>query len=582
MRTIPCRSVVPPPFLPLGRYAARMKFSSPLGAFDLGAIALYLVCLVGSGVLINRRKQASTDDYFRGGGRIPAWAAGVSIVATSMSAASFIGVPEQGYRGDLTYLSTNIGMLLAALVIAAVFIPAFFRARVQTIYQYLGARMGAGAGQAASAAFLVGRVFASGARIYIGAMPASLIMFGDLAPTHLIIAILSLAVVGVLYTLVGGVASVIWSDVIQMGVLLGACVAAVVFILFRIDAGPGAIIAALSAGMDDGTSKLTVFEVTADPAVAYSLPAAIVGFTVMGIGSYGTDQDLAQRLLSCKDAKAGAWSIIGGMLMGIPSVFLFLVVGLLLFVFYRCPELLAGEPVTPPEDSRRVFLSFIIHQMPPGLAGLMMAGLFAAGLSSVNSAMNAMSSTFVNDFYRRWKPDASETHLVTIGRIGVMFWGIVLAGFAVSCIWLDAAQREQDESSTLLTFALTVMTYAYAGLIGVFFTALLTTRGNTVSAIAALGSGFVAVAVLQPMLWGLIFDINAFASDPRVWVQFVLEILGLAFVWKLAFASAIGFAVCYLGKPVGESNPESPACTRVNRHECQSTRDASATPSAAR
>lgn len=282
-------------------------------------------------------------------------------------------------------------------------------------------------------------------------MPACLILFGDLAPMHLAVAILTLAAVGVLYTLVGGVASVIWSDVIQMGVLLGACVAAIVVILIRIDAGFGEIIGALSTGMDDTTSKLTVFEMTADPSVAFSLPAAIIGFTIMGIGSYGTDQDLAQRLLSCKDAKAGARSIVGGMLMGIPSVLLFLVVGLLLYVFYQRPDLLGGEPPTVPDDSRQVFLSFIVDEMPPGLAGLMMAGLFAAGLSSLNSAINAMSSTFVNDFYRRWKPDASERHLVAVGRLGVVGWGVILAGFAIACIWLDAAQREQNESSTLLT-----------------------------------------------------------------------------------------------------------------------------------
>ena len=535
-----------------------MDFNSPLGGFDWAVIAAYFACLVGTGFVINRRRQASTDDYFRGGGRIPAWAAAVSIVATSMSAASFIGVPEQGYTGDLTYLSTNIGMLLSATVIAVVFITAFFKARVQTIYQYLGARMGPGAGRAASAAFLFGRVLASGARIYIGAMPACLILFGDLEPMHLAVAILTLAAVGVLYTLVGGVASVIWSDVIQMGVLLGACIAAIVVILLRIDAGFGEIIGALSTGMEDETSKLTVFEMTTDPSVAFSLPAAIVGFTIMGIGSYGTDQDLAQRLLSCKDAKAGARSIIAGMLLGIPSVLLFLVVGLLLFVFYQRPDLLGGEPPAVPDDSRQVFLSFIVEEMPPGLAGLMMAGLFAAGLSSLNSAINAMSSTFVNDFYRRWKPDASERHLVAVGRLGVVGWGVILAGFAIACSWLDAAQREQNTSSTLLTFALTVMTYAYAGLIGVFFTALLTRRGNTRSAIAALIVGFLAVGLMQPMLWGIVLDTGAFADEPDWWARAVSGVLGLAFVWKLTIASAISFVVCQIGSPVAAQANDTP------------------------
>jgi SSS family solute:Na+ symporter len=531
----------------LAMMPAFLRFDSPLGPLDWGVIAFYFLVLISTGVVINRRKQATTDDYFRGGGRIPAWAAAVSLVATSMSAASFIGVPQQGFVGDLTYLSTNIGMLIAAIVIAFVFVPAFYRARVQTIYQYLGDRMGPGAGQAASVAFLVGRVFASGARIFIGAMPASLILFGDLEPAHLLAAIVVLSSVGIAYTLVGGVASVIWSDVIQMAILLGACVAAIVVIALRLDASPGEALGALATGGPDGASKLTLFDLTADPAAAFSLPAAIIGFTIMGIGSYGTDQDLAQRLLTGKDAKAGARSMIGGILLGVPSVLLFLVVGLLLYLFYQRPDLIAGDPVAPPEDTRQVFLSFIIEQMPPGLSGLMMAGLFAAGLSSLNSAINAMSSTFINDFYRKIKPDATERDLVRAGRIGVVAWGVVLAGFACACIWLERAHAERNDQSTLLTFALTVMTYAYAGLIGVFLTALLTRRGSTRSAIAALAVGFAAVAAMQPMFWGLAMDLDAIrvAGSRRA----LVSVLDLAFVWKLTIASGLSLLVCLTGSP---------------------------------
>lgn len=520
-----------------------MHAAPSLSMLDWGVIAAYFAVLVVSGLWINRKRQRTTDDYFRGGGRIPAWAAGVSIVATSMSAASFIGVPQQAYLGDLTYLSTNIGMLIAALVIAFLFIPAFYKARVQTIYAYLDTRMGPTAGRAASLTFMIGRLFASGARIYIGAIPASLILFGDLEPAHIVLAIAVLAFVGVAYTLVGGVTSVIWSDVIQMAVLLGACVAAVVVIGLRIEAGWGETIAALASGGPGGASKLTLFDATLDPHAAFSLPAAFIGFTIMGVGSYGVDQDLAQRLLTCKDAKAGARSMIGGIVMGVPSVLLFLVVGLLLYLFYQRPDLFAGGAAEPPDDSRQVFLAFIMDEMPAGLSGLMMAGLFAAGLSSLNSAINAMSSTFVNDFYRKARPGADEQTLVRVGRIAVVGWGVMLGLFACGCVWLERAYAEQG--GTLLTFALTVMTFAYAGLIGVFFTALLTRRGNGASAVAALVVGFIVVASMQPMFWELVVDLEARAAadpgDPLVWV------LRLAFVWKLTIASALSFGVCLLG-----------------------------------
>jgi SSS family solute:Na+ symporter len=522
-----------------------MPGHSALTGLDWFVIAGYLGLLIVSGILINRRSAKTTDDYFKGGGRIPAWAAAVSIVATSMSAVSFIGVPQAGYVGDLTYLSTNLGMLIAAFVVAIVFVPAFYRARVQSIYAYVGQRMGEGAGQASSLAFMIGRVFASGARIYVGAIPASLILFGDAEPGQLVVAIAVLSFVGVVYTLVGGVSSVIWSDVIQMCILLGACGAAIVVILLRIEAPAGEVLSALSGGAADGGSKLRVFDVTGDPSVAFSLPAAVLGFAIMGIGSYGTDQDLAQRLLTGKDAKTGARSIIGGILLGIPSVALFLVVGLLLWVFYQRPELIGGEAAAQPDDTREVFLVFILEQMPAGLSGLMMAGLFAAGLSSLNSAINAMSSTVVNDFYRKMTPSASEADLVFVGRVAVVGWGVVLGGFACLCIWLERAN--EAVGGTLLTFALTVMTFAYAGLIGVFFTALFTKRGSTASSIAALVTGFVLVGLMQPMFWSLAVDLDARRAEaPGDWLLWVLD---LAFVWKLLIGSGVCFGVCLLGKP---------------------------------
>lgn len=521
--------------------------SSTLAPLDWIVIGAYFALILVSGLLLARRGVRTTGDYFLGGGRIPAWAAAVSLVATSMSAASFIGVPQQSYVGDLTYLSTNLGMLIAAVIIAVVFVPAFYRSRVQTIYEYLGTRMGPVAGRAASLAFMIGRTLASGARIYIGAIPASIILFGDrgLEPGNLLVAIAILSFVGITYTLVGGVASVIWSDVIQMFVLLGACVAAIIVITLRLDAGFGEVVSALSAGGEGGGSKLTLFDATLDPRATFSLPAAIIGFTIMGLGSYGTDQDLVQRLLTCRDAKRGARSILVGIVMGIPSVALFLVVGLLLWVFYQRPDLISGATPTPPDDTRQVFLTFIMDQMPPGLTGLMMAGLFAAGLSSLNSTINAMSSTVINDFYRKARPRSSEQSLVFAGRVAVVGWGVVLGAFAGVCVWLERAHS--NLGGTLLTFALTVMTFAYAGLVGVFLTALLTrARGSGASAVSAIAVGFVAVGLMQAMFWGMFIDLGArreqSPGDPLLWV------LDLAFVWKLTIATGLSLSVCLLGR----------------------------------
>lgn len=536
-------------------------FSSDLKPLDWIVLGGYFVVLALTGVYFSRREQKNTDDYFLGGRRMPTWAVGVSIVATSMSAASFIGVPQDGYTGNLTYLSTNIGMVIAAFVVAFVFIPAFYRRRVQTIYELLDQRYGPAAMQATSGAYMLGRIMASGVRVFIGAIPASIIIFGDagLEPANLCIAIGILTVVGIVYTLAGGISSVIWTDVIQMGVLLGACVLAVWLIARQLPIGAAETIELLRAnsGSPKG-SKLTVFQFGSDAEPwwtrPFSLPAVLVGFTLMGIASYGTDQDLTQRMLTCRDEKAAARSVIGGILFGVPSVALFLVVGLLLWVFYQQPEMWRShglEAPVVPEDSRRVFLSFIIDHMPPGVSGLMMAGLFAAGLSSLNSGINAMASTFVNDFYRRLAPGRDERHYLRTGRIAVVGWGLILGGFAVVCVFWQTREGELQEKSTLLTFALSVMTFAYAGLVPVFLTALLTKRGSTAGVIATLITGFVLVLSMQPIVWDKVYDLGqmrdafdaARAEDPGIARPFLLGVMDLAFVWKLTIASTIAMGV---------------------------------------
>lgn len=533
---------------------------SGLGAFDWIVLGGYFVVLALTGLYFSRREQKDTDDYFLGGRKMPTWAVGVSIVATSMSAASFIGVPQDGYTGNLTYLSTNIGMVIAAFIVAFVFIPAFYRRRVRTIYELLDQRYGPGAMQATSGAYMIGRVMASGVRVYIGAIPASIILFGadGLEPASLCISIGVLTAVGIVYTLAGGISSVIWTDVIQMFVLLGACALAIVLIAYQLPIGVTEAVNLLQSPGEGLPSKLTVLQPTSptEPwwTVPFSLPAVVVGFTLMGIASYGTDQDLTQRMLTCRDEKSAARSVIGGILFGIPSVALFLAVGLLLWLYYQQPQIWAAHgldaPIAP-EDSRRIFLSFIIDHMPPGISGLMMAGLFAAGLSSLNSGINAMASTFVNDFYRRFKPEEDETHYLTVGRRAVVVWGLVLGGFAVVCVFWQHREGELRESGTLLTFALSVMTFAYAGLIPVFLTALLTKRGSTAGVIATLATGFTLVLAMQPILWAELVDVPALRDrfetarlvNPAEARPLLLAMLDLAFVWKLTIASSVAFMV---------------------------------------
>ncbi len=235
------------------------------------------------------------------------------------------------------------------------------------------------------------------------------------------------------------------------------------------------------------------------------------------------DQDLTQRMLTCKSAARASWSLILSYLIGWPVLALFMLTGLLLYVYYQRPDLMgAGAPAAPTADSAKIFVAWILDEMPVGLRGLMMAGLIAAAMSSLDSALNAMASTTVSDFYRplryrQGKGDMTPGRQVRVSRVAVVFWAIPLAGFASFCVFW-----QQRGDQRLIDFALGVMVFAYSGLLAVFLTALFTRRGNSYSAIAALLTGFGTVLALQ--------------TTP------------LAFGWKMLAATTLSFGVCCVGR----------------------------------
>lgn len=526
--------------------------ASGFAIIDWAVILGYFALLAAIGVIASRRR-AGMEDFFLGGRRMPMWAVALSLLATATSAATFIGGPEEAYVGNLTYLSANIGTALAVILVAVIFIPAFYRHNVTTVYDLLRDRFGPGARSAASLTFMIGRVVASGSRIFVAAIPAALILFNDTRADHMIAAIAVITAAGILTACFGGIRSVIWTDVIQVFVYVGAAVAAIAVLLSIIPIGIGDIIQALRdtpVGDAGGGSKLTVIRTGLDPtkpalgfnpAETYTLLTAILGFSLLNLAAYGTDHDLTQRMLTCKSAIKGSGSALLALIINLPIVAMFMAIGLLLHIFYGRPDLM-GEAWrgAPPERSADVFLRFIIDVMPAGLKGLMMAGLFAVGVGSLNSAIGAMSATLVNDFYKRVRPGRDTRHYTGVGRLAVVAWGIILGLFACWCVYW---YRRGDEG-TLIRFVLGAMTFAYAGLLGVFLTALLTKRrGNTRSAIAAIIVGFILVLLMQPSVWQWWTDLLPFTrSQPDG--PWRLGDLRLAFPWRLTIAVAACLAIC--------------------------------------
>ncbi len=455
---------------------------------------------------------------------MPAWAVAISVLATATSAATFIGGPQQAYKGDLTYLSATLGSILAALLVSFLLLPHFYKHAVTTVYELLAHRFGEPARTAGTLTFMLGRLMASGARIFIAAHALAFVVTGTLDPSAIAWSVVALVIVGVLYTVWGGIATVIWTDVVQTVVFIGAVAVAFIVLLFAVNDQTGSFantIDAIAVKDTDGQSKSTILSFSFDPSINYTFWTALVGFTLFNAAAYGTDQDLAQRLLTCKSSSHAARSMITAALLGLPVTALFMVIGLLLHVYAPTSPTRfdAGEGVKP-------FLYFITEGVPPGVGGLLVAGVFAAGLSSLDSALNALSSTFVTDIYRKIAPNKSPRHELRVARLAVVAWGVLLACFALGCVFVRSGA---DANSTLLDFALSVMTYPYSGLLAVFLAATLTRRGNTGSAVSALLIGPAIVLSSEHIL------------NPRLATAYDIT---LAFPWRLTLAVIASFLVC--------------------------------------
>jgi len=498
-----------------------------LSPLDWAAVAGYGLVLVLTGLWLNR-KQNKTEDYFLAGRSMPGWAVAVSVLATSLSAATFLGGPEQAYRGDLRYLSASLGGIIAALIVAWLFLPAFYAQGVITVYQLLQRRFGHAAQTAASAMFMLGRLFASGARIYIAAHALAFVALGGIELHNLMLASIILAAVGVAYTVTGGIATVIWTDVVQTIIFIGAVIVAASVLFVRVMDQTGGLSPAIHALRS--SNKLTALSISLNPSQTYTLWTALIGFAILNLAAFGTDQDLAQRLLTCKSRAHAAGAMIGSVIVGIPVTALFMSIGLLLFLY---------EPTNPATLGKthgvQAMLSFMTSDVPTGVAGLLIAGLFAAGLSSLDSALNALASTFVNDLYRPRHPAATDKHLLRISRIAVVSWGAALGIVACACAWWQSTSN-----ATLLDFALAVMTFAYAPLAAVFLCALLTKRGTSTTAIAGLATGLVLTVAME------------------ILNQQLNPIHQIAFPWRLTIATACSFAVCASRRSIINSQPNSP------------------------
>jgi len=481
---------------------------SPL---DWMVFASYFLVLAFSSFVFSRIKISTTRDYFVGSNAMPTLAVAISVLATSQSAATFLGVPEFAYAHDFTFIGFYLSALLAVIFVAYVLIPKFYAMKAVTVYELLELRYGESAKRQAGIMFLVGRVLASGARLYIGALAISMILFGDIVFSHMALSIFVLILGALSYAYFGGVKSVIFSDIIQAVTYIGAAIAVLVFLYYSLDSIN--ILESLNAH-----NKLKLFDTSLDG--KFSVVGLLTGWLLLNIAAFGLDQDMTQRVLSCKNEKEAAKSLMFSIFMTIPVVLLFLTIGVLLFLFYQQVDVVQsfeGEKIT-------IFMYFILNEMPEGLRGLVTVGAIAAALSSTNSVLGAMASVAVEDIYKPWRLQrgaVDEVHFLKASRAAVLFFALTLSAMAMlSYFW----QKYSDLS--LISFALGVMAFAYTGLLGVYFSAIFTKRGTAKLVPFALVGGFLTVLALQPYIFGI----------------------SIGFSWQMVLGTLVAFGIMQVGK----------------------------------
>ena len=428
---------------------------------DWIVIAGYLIFTTVLGGML-AGKQASMKDFFLGGRKL-AWPAVCgSIIATELSAATFLIAPAIVFSkgGDMTYIQLALGTILARFVIGYFIMPVYYKREIYSPYDYMGNQLGARVKNITTMLFMIGGILAQGARVYIAAKALQVI-----TGTNVTTSIIIIGVVSICWTIMGGITTVIWTDAIQFLLFTFGAIAALIFAATTVEGGLSTIVnEAYEAG------KLRAINLSFNPKEAYTLWCGLIGFSFLTLASHGTDQLLVQRMFTCKDETSARKAIIFSSFSQVLT-YLLLFVGAGIFVYYRYHPLGAAEQVVVNADSMKIFAIYIVNVMPPLLSGLLMAAIFATAISTLDSLLAALSQSTISVLYKPFiRAEASDKHYVRASRVIVFIWGILLTAFAIYC---DVLARSYAD---LIQFALAMAAYTYGALLGVFLLAFLPTR----------------------------------------------------------------------------------------------------------
>ena len=441
-----------------------------LDRLDFAIIALYLTGITLFGLRF-RKKQRTLRDYFLAGREIPWWAIALSIVAAETSTLTIISIPGLAYDTNLTFLQVVMGYVVGRVVISFVLLPHYFRGDLYTAYELIERRFGRGLRSLTAGLFLLTRAAAEGVRVYAVSIVVSIALgTGQIASIAIITALT------LIYTFEGGLAAVIWTDVVQTVIYVGGTLVGLVTIAHLVPGGWGAIHSAAAAA-----GKLQVFDFSPSFWKPYTFWAGVVGGTFLTTASHGTDQLIVQRLLAARGQKQSVTALLSSGVAILFQFALFLIVGVMLWAYYRVPSATFGRP-------DRIYPTFIVTKIPHGISGLLIAAILAAAMSNLSAALNSLSSSAIMDFYSHLRPQADEKRKMRVSRIATLVWAIVL--FALAVIALHKVGR-------VVEVGLQIASVAYGALLGAFLLGVLTRRANQNGAMVGMVCGF----ALELYLW---------------------------------------------------------------------------------
>ncbi|MEQ9453992.1 MAG: hypothetical protein RLN76_05285 [Phycisphaeraceae bacterium] len=455
-------------------------------------------------------KQATVKDFFLGGRKLPWYAVAGSSIATEISAVTFVGAPAivYGLGGNFTYLQLGlVGVLIARLIVAFVLVPAYYKNEIYSPYDYMGNQLGESAKWVTTALFSLGGVLGQSARVYLTAVILELVMAEQLAQIEsytgidpLITAIGIIGFVAIAWTIMGGIATVIWTDVILFIVFVVGGLTALFTIIGRLPDGVDQLIT-----VADDAGKWQLWDLEWDATKEFTIYTAAFASVFGNVGVYGTDQLMAQRIFCCKNQREAKIAVLAAY-AGQVITAIMLAVGAGLYVFYQQFPLVGEAKRRVEEVGDGIFPIFILSELPTGVTGLIIAGIFAAAISSLDSILAALSQTTMSVTYLRWRHKQGhdiEDHgkeAVFISRLLVIFWGIVL------CLAAYVVKIAQDEFSIpILSLALGLASYSTGSLLAAFLLGFLPLR---VTGYGLVFSAPLSVMMIFAVVWHEPWSIN--------------------------------------------------------------------------